>query len=98
MLWRGSPVPRVRGMAASTLSSLPLQPRDKGNRFASVSPGLVEAVYREEAAPGDKIAALVAAWYTRALPDEELAECAEALNGEPRDETLATLLKFLGRD
>jgi len=96
MLWRGSPVPRVRGMAASTLSSLPLQPRDKGNRFASVPPGLVEVAYSEELGPNERIAALVAAWYTRALPDEELAECAEALN--TGNETLTTLLKFLGRD
>jgi hypothetical protein len=104
ILWRSSPEAAVRRMGAWALSTLPLQQRDPEKWLASVQIADARAVVQEEWDRQEldletATAALVAAWYLHALPDEELAERALKIIKESRQpiETLNTLLKFLGK-
>lgn len=103
-LWRHSLSKSVRDGYSSTLAVQRLDLRDDHRRFSTIEPTDVKTVisdYAELSEHAGKPAALVTAWYTRVISDEEIVKRAqELISKDPSraDKTLRSLLKHLGVD
>lgn len=100
-LWRRSPVEYVRGGLCSTLIAQTVETRDGGRRFCTVEYSDVSALMKDFQKLTDhreKSAALLAAWYTRALNDAVLVRRAQDLLKGSSEESymLRGLLNRLG--
>jgi NACHT domain/Restriction endonuclease len=76
-LWRRSPDADIRYMAEWALANQPLASRDDGRWCASISHGELEDLLQGYAQLDDwrgKSAALISAWYLRALSDAEIVQ------------------------
>jgi hypothetical protein len=101
-LWHFSPNAEVVRVSAWAFGSLPLGQRDEG-RLASVRDLRFVDVFNENLDFDNSVAALVAAWYVRLLPDAELSERANRAAGRFAKQnpgwkrrTFQTLLRNLG--
>ncbi len=101
-LWQHSSSGSVRDGLVSTLAVQKVEPREDQRRFSTVKPCDVSTLIQKYAKLPDhrraKPAALVAAWYKRALKDQEIVErCQKLLMENASGEVaLRELLEHLG--
>jgi hypothetical protein len=82
LLWRRSSDPQVSRKALLALSALPLAPRDEGNRFASVGVSEVRGIVQFAKDDEVHLVGLIASWYLRAFPDDDIANDIEYLSNQ----------------
>lgn len=101
-LWRHSPEPAIRRMALWALATQPLSSRDEVRLWDSIQFAEFEDQLQGTEKWLEKPAALVLAWYLRALSDEEITQRIHKLieegheAGETTGRTLRELLERLG--
>ena len=101
-LWQQCSSKSVRSALSSTLAAQKVEPRESRRWFSSIDSTCVAAAnisFAELPTDTEKVALLVAAWYTRALNDSEIVERVKVLeqsNLHLCDSTIQELLKHLG--
>jgi hypothetical protein len=100
-LWQHSPSKSVRSGLASTFAAQRVESRDGYRWLSTVASTDITNVITEFAEVSNyscRIAALVVAWYTRSLSDQEIVERSQQLLNKSRHSatTLRELLKHLG--
>jgi hypothetical protein len=100
-LWQHSPSKSVRNGLASTLAVQKVESRDGQRWLSTVESSDIASVVKGFAGASNssnRIAALVTAWYTRSLSDQEIMEKSQQMLKKSRynTTTLRELLKHLG--